>query len=488
MTKKKVSVYITLLMCSLIFTGCALGTSDKEEINIKGANGDSVKIDSKTWEVEVKTGNWENSVKVNENWTVEIKTSGANWESVNINTNWLSWSTINVSNDWNIVDIDTNWNTIRQEIRIGGEGNKEEIEQEDCQEVYNEIIADKGEDYDDCGIEIKKSDCGPEDKNGNHDWTVKPKKTNIVMVFDSSWSMGWKIWRKTKMQIAKTAANRFASSISKQEDVNLWLVVYGHKGASTQVGKDESCKWIEKKVDLQKVDKEKFSKEINSLNPAGRTPIADSLEEAEKILSKYDSEEYENIIFLISDWEETCWGNPIEVAKRLDNVIVNVVWFDVSGVAEAQLKSIAAYSKWEYYTARTLQDMENAFGKWEDDFKNKMAHFDCGMEKFWVNLDSALNAQSKNFECKHRLNMEKVAVDVSVTTNFGSTCWKFVKEAYKKRFDNISSMLDKIYDEAKKELDENKKEEDKEFEKMGNPDINLDYDVDALDFDVDVGF
>jgi hypothetical protein len=36
-----------------------------------------------------------------------------------------------------------------------------------------------------------------------------------------------------------------------------------------------------------------------------------------------------------------------------------------------------------------------------------MAHFECGMEKFSANLDSSLEADSKNFECKHRLKMEK---------------------------------------------------------------------------------
>ncbi|WP_370512172.1 VWA domain-containing protein, partial [Brevibacillus sp. LEMMJ03] len=99
--------------------------------------------------------------------------------------------------------------------------------------------------------------------------------------------------------------------------------------------------------------------------PAGWTPIALALEQAQKDLQSYKGEQNTNIIYLVSDGIETCGGDPVEVAKQLADSdvtpIVNVVGFGADGEAQRQLKQVAEAAGGRYVLIQDQQELKKEF-------------------------------------------------------------------------------------------------------------------------------
>ncbi len=62
------------------------------------------------------------------------------------------------------------------------------------------------------------------------------------------------------------------------------------------------------------------------------------------------------VVYLISDGEETCGGDPVAAAKALNgsgvNAIVNVIGFDVDAETRAQLEAISEAGGGKYFAAK----------------------------------------------------------------------------------------------------------------------------------------
>lgn len=69
------------------------------------------------------------------------------------------------------------------------------------------------------------------------------------------------------------------------------------------------------------------------------------------------------MVYLLTDGEETCGGNPIKTAKKLqkDNITVNVIGFDYKEGYKGQLNAIAKVGGGEYFPAYTQKDVEKIF-------------------------------------------------------------------------------------------------------------------------------
>ncbi|TWK80693.1 hypothetical protein CHCC20335_0647 [Bacillus paralicheniformis] len=164
---------------------------------------------------------------------------------------------------------------------------------------------------------------------------------NVAVVLDASGSMAQKIDGEKKFDIAKESVNDFADLLSS--NANVMLNVFGHKGNNKLSGKAESCGTTETVYDLQPFSTGAFQASLSGIKPTGWSPIAKSLYDVKDQLSDKDGKNY---VYIVTDGEETCGGDPVQAAKdlRQSNIktIINIVGLDVKTTKEkAKLQKVA---------------------------------------------------------------------------------------------------------------------------------------------------
>jgi len=112
-----------------------------------------------------------------------------------------------------------------------------------------------------------------------------------------------------------------------------------------------SCQDSELVVPVGPVDKPALREALGGARPLGNTPIAHSLREAAKDLG----DEGSRTIVLVSDGEESCGGDPCQVARDLTerglDLHVDVVGFQVDAAARNQLTCVAQAGRGTFYDA-----------------------------------------------------------------------------------------------------------------------------------------
>ncbi|WP_035298881.1 vWA domain-containing protein [Brevibacillus thermoruber] len=216
---------------------------------------------------------------------------------------------------------------------------------------------------------------------------------NVMIVLDASGSMGNMAGGKTRMEAAKEAIRSFAASLPAGARVG--LRVYGHEGTGSEADKALSCSKSDVMYPLQAYDRQKLDSALAQFKPAGWTPIALALEQAQKDLQSYKGEQSTNIIYLVSDGIETCGGDPVKVAKQLADSdvtpIVNVVGFGADGEAQRQLKQVAEAAGGRYVLIQDQKELEKEFQQAEEiarkwrKWKDGASH-----EAFSANLSQAV--------------------------------------------------------------------------------------------------
>lgn len=194
---------------------------------------------------------------------------------------------------------------------------------------------------------------------------VKAETFNIEVILDSSGSMAKHMDGKTRMELAKESIEKFAASLPKE--ANISLRVYGHKGTGSDKDKSLSCSSNELVYPLQPYDKVGLSQALEKFKPAGWTPLAQAITEAQKDLSQYKGDGNKNIIYIVSDGIETCGGNPVAAAKSLKDSgiapVVNIIGFDVAGKDQQQLQEIAKAAGGTYSNVKSQQQLRDEFFK-----------------------------------------------------------------------------------------------------------------------------
>src|SRR3989344_4503937 len=172
-----------------------------------------------------------------------------------------------------------------------------------CNQEYQSVLALSNFD---------NTECAPVSiRTGEFSGTPpSPARKNIFLIVDSSGSMAGIINGRSKMDIAKEAINRFVGDV-KGSDVNLSIIVYGHKGSNAAADKTLSCSGIEELYAFGPAQPEKALAVVSALRPVGWTPIAQSLQKASDVLRTHSGNTDRNLIVLVSDGEETCNGDPV---------------------------------------------------------------------------------------------------------------------------------------------------------------------------------
>lgn len=204
---------------------------------------------------------------------------------------------------------------------------------------------------------IKIDSSTPEDEIDIPDETT----VNVAILLDASGSMAGKVNGGQKMDLAKSAIQKYAADLP--EGSNIMLRIYGHEGTGSEADKAMSCASNEVVYDLGDYDEQKFSDSLNQFEPAGWTPLAGAIEAAEEDLVQQKGDNVRNVIYVVSDGIETCDGDPVAAAASLSGseiqAEVNIIGFDVDNEGQKQLEEVAEAGNGQYksvYSESELND------------------------------------------------------------------------------------------------------------------------------------
>ncbi|EJQ38295.1 hypothetical protein IEE_05067 [Bacillus cereus BAG5X1-1] len=171
-----------------------------------------------------------------------------------------------------------------------------------------------------------------EQNNGNVN-SIKPKdkSLNVEILLDASGSMAGKVNGQIKMEDAKKAIYNYLDKIP--DNANVMLRVYGHKGSNNENDKSLSYGSSEVMYPLQPYNKEQFNADLAKFGPKGWTPLASAIESVNADFKEFTGDESLNVVYIVSDGEETCGGDSVNAAKNLNqsntHAVVNIIGFDV---------------------------------------------------------------------------------------------------------------------------------------------------------------
>ena len=166
-------------------------------------------------------------------------------------------------------------------------------------------------------------------------------KTMIVL--DASGSMWGQIGGRSKIEIARETLASVLKSVPTGTE--LGLMVYGHREKG-------SCSDIELAVPPAAGTEDAITAFVNGLNPKGKTPLTQSVEQAADIL-KYTEEKA--TVVLVTDGLETCEADPCAIASALEqkgvDFTAHVVGFGLTEEEGKQVACLAENTGGKYFQA-----------------------------------------------------------------------------------------------------------------------------------------
>ena len=224
-----------------------------------------------------------------------------------------------------------------------------------CTALYERLRAEAPGDTSRCTPVLEEPKTEQCTLPSNHSSERLP--SHVVMILDASGSMAGRVGGEQKMAVAKREAGQFLTDLAK--DVPVGLMVYGHRGTNKESGKSESCAAMEWAHPVG-AGRHELKASIDKLAPTGWTPMGDVLKfaqaELEKLSINKGDKDSTPVVYLISDGEETCDGDPVTAAKALHEsgvkALVHVIGFDVDKETRAQLEAISEAGGGKYFAAK----------------------------------------------------------------------------------------------------------------------------------------
>jgi len=181
----------------------------------------------------------------------------------------------------------------------------------------------------------------PELKGPARDIAPRSPPTRLIVMIDGSGSMAGRMGGRTKLELAREAALGFVDGLPVS--VQTSLLVFGQQGNNSQAGKTKSCSAIDVLAPMS-ADRGRLRTALGQVRAVGWTPLAAGLDRAEALLAA-SATPGEQVIYVVSDGEETCGGDPVAVARRINGgrtrAIVNVVGFNLASGEAAKLTAVA---------------------------------------------------------------------------------------------------------------------------------------------------
>jgi hypothetical protein len=268
----------------------------------------------------------------------------------------------------------------------------------DPDDAYALELAEHGADLSECGFRrVSPTQSCPKPKALNGDLR---KNVNVVLILDASGSMQGSVGGRSKISIAKQVLVEFIGTLPKS--ANVALRVYGHVGSNSRADKKRSCAGSESVLPLQPLNKRKFRAAIRSFDARGWTPLGRSLKAARRDFAGTNPNTSSNFVYVVSDGIETCGGNPVEQARRLNRsnirVQVNIVGFDVNNKAARQLRRAARSGGGKYFGATNADDLDRIF---RDNYNwtKWTAYYNCKWEQKYREFNTTWNNAYKAYNC-----------------------------------------------------------------------------------------
>jgi Ca-activated chloride channel family protein len=196
-----------------------------------------------------------------------------------------------------------------------------------------------------------------------------PEKTpcteDVMIVFDASGSMAGNVDSGIATTIprideVRKALGQVLATVTHNRRVG--LITYGP-------GPYQQCN-VELNLRPEPNAAKRIMHDVNELNPAGKTPLTEAVEQAAEVL---DYREKPGVVVLLTDGEETCGGEPCQIGKKLHkdafDLTVHVISFRFKNIYWAgqqtvlDTKCLAESNGGLYLSVDTEQDLVQAFEK-----------------------------------------------------------------------------------------------------------------------------
>jgi Ca-activated chloride channel family protein len=194
-----------------------------------------------------------------------------------------------------------------------------------------------------------------------------PCNEDAMLIFDASGSMAGTDRLGVSTPIPITRIDKLRTALSKVLPTatryrRVGLITYGP-------GPYQQCN-VELNFAPMANATEALMHEVNSLNPAGKTPLVAAVKQAAEVLK---FREKPGVIVVVTDGEETCGGDPCELGKMLQEeamqLTVHIIGYrvkDFSWMGEqsiGEVKCLADKNGGLYITAQSEQDLIEALEK-----------------------------------------------------------------------------------------------------------------------------
>jgi Ca-activated chloride channel family protein len=190
-----------------------------------------------------------------------------------------------------------------------------------------------------------------------------PCTEDAMIVFDASGSMAGNLGQgimteKPRIFEVRRALSRVLPNITQYRKVG--LITYG-PGPYRQCNVHLDLKPIADAT-------EPIMTVVTGLNPAGKTPLTEAVEQAAEVL---DHQRKPGVVVLLTDGEETCDRDPCELGKNLtatsSNLTVHVIGFQMKNFtwtgesSVLEVKCLAKETGGLYISAQNEEDLVKAF-------------------------------------------------------------------------------------------------------------------------------
>jgi len=166
--------------------------------------------------------------------------------------------------------------------------------------------------------------------------------TRVLVAVDASGSMAGRVAGQSKVDLDRLAARTFVQGLPAEAEAG--LLVFGQAGDNTPRGKAPSCAAVSLTVPSSR-DRAALLRGVAAVRAVGWTPLAAALRRAETLLVQ-GGRPGGQVIYVVSDGQETCGGDPVSVARAINGeptrAAVNIIGFAVPSGEAAALAAVAA--------------------------------------------------------------------------------------------------------------------------------------------------
>jgi hypothetical protein len=189
---------------------------------------------------------------------------------------------------------------------------------------------------------------------------------NVELILDASGSMAELIpgtENQSRMDAAQAAMQDVIDRIPERDGLNVGFRIYGHEGSNSEADRPVSCRATELMVPMDGVDKPALLEQVAASEPTGWTPLALALEAAAADFAP-GGESVTNAIIMVTDGEETCGGDPCEIAGAMHDADIalttHVVGFALTREQRQAVRCIAEEGGGELFTAEDAESLSDA--------------------------------------------------------------------------------------------------------------------------------